>query len=190
MEEMRKDGRLGRAALRAGMHRNTARRYVEAGKLPSELREPRSWRTREDPFTEDWPWIVERLEAAPELEAKALFEHLVTAEPDRYQEGQLRTLQRRIKQWRAEHGPPKEIFLPQQHRPGEALQTDFTRAGELGVTIGGEPLEHLLCQSVLPYSNWQSVVVCGSESMLALGAGVQEAVFRLGLFSDLHKSEI
>jgi hypothetical protein len=74
MEEMRKDGRLGRAALRAGMHRNTARRYVEAGKLPSELREPRSWRTRDDPFTEDWPGIVERLEAAPELEAKALFE--------------------------------------------------------------------------------------------------------------------
>ena len=81
MEEMRKDGRLGRAALRAGMHRNTARRYVEAGELPSELREPRSWRTREDPFTEDWPWIVERLELAPELEAKALFEHLVSAHP-------------------------------------------------------------------------------------------------------------
>jgi hypothetical protein len=189
MEEMRKDGRLGRAALRAGMHRNTARRYVEAGKLPSELREPRSWRTREDPFTEDWPWIVERLEAAPELEAKALFEHLVTAEPDRYQEGQLRTLQRRIKQWRAEHGPPKEIFLPQQHRPGEALQTDFTRAGELGVTIGGEPLEHLLCQSVLPYSNWQSVVVCGSESILALRTGTQEAVFRLGRVTEWHQTD-
>jgi hypothetical protein len=189
MDEMSKQGQLGLAALRAGMHRNTARRYVESGKLPSELRAPRSWRTREDPFAEDWPGIVERLEVAPELEAKALFEHLVAAHPGRYEEGQMRTLQRRVKQWRAEHGPPKEIFLPQEHRSGEALQTDFTWAGELGVTIGGEPFDHLLCQSVLPYSNWQSVVVCGSESMLALRSGIQEAVFRLGRVPEWHQTD-
>jgi len=189
MDEMGKDGRLGRSALRAGMHRNTARRYVALGKLPSELKGPRSWRTREDPFAGDWSWIVERLESAPELEAKALFEHLVATHPGRYQEGQLRTLQRRVKQWRAEYGPPKEILLPQQHRAGEALQTDFTWAGELGVTIGGERFEHLLCQSVLPYSNWQSAVACGSESMLALRAGVQEAVFRLGRVPEWHQTD-
>jgi transposase InsO family protein len=189
MDEMSKHGRVGVAALRAGMHRNTARRYVELGKLPSELSEPRSWRTRPDPFAEDWPGIVALLSAAPELEAKALFEHLMSERPGRYQEGQLRTLQRRIQQWRAEHGPPKEIFLPQEHRPGEALQTDFTWAGELGVRIGGEPFEHLLCQSVLPYSNWQSVVVCRSESMLALRDGVQEAVFRLGRVPEWHQTD-
>jgi transposase InsO family protein len=189
MDEMSKHGRVGVAALRAGMHRNTARRYVELGKLPSELSEPRSWRTRPDPFAEDWPGIVARLEEAPELEAKALFEHLMSERSGRYQEGQLRTLQRRIQQWRAEHGPPKEIFLPQEHRPGEALQTDFTWAGELGVRIGGEAFEHLLCQSVLPYSNWQSVVVCRSESMLALRGGVQEAVFRLGRVPTWHQTD-
>jgi hypothetical protein len=189
MDEMSKHGLLGLAALRAGMHRNTARRYVELGKLPSELSEPRSWRTREDPFVEDWPWVVERLDSAPELEAKALFEHLVGKRPGRYQEGQLRTLQRRIKQWRAEHGPPKEIFLPQRHRPGEALQTDFTWAGELGVTIGGEPFDHLLGQSVLPYSNCQSVVVCGSESLLALRVTIQEAVHRLGRVTEWHQTD-
>jgi hypothetical protein len=189
MDEMSKHGRLGVSAVRTGMHRNTARRYMELGKLPSELKEPRSWRTREDPFAGDWPWIVERLDSAPELEAKALFEHLATVQPGRYQEGQLRTLQRRIKQWRAEHGPPKEIMLPQQHRPGEALQTDFTWAGELGVTIGGEPFDHLLCHSVLPYSNWQSVVVSGSESMLALRVGIQEAVFRLGRVPAWHQTD-
>jgi transposase InsO family protein len=189
MDEMSKHGRVGVAALRAGMHRNTARRYVELGKLPSELSEPRSWRTRPDPFAEDWPGIVALLSAAPELEAKALFEHLMSERPGRYQEGQLRTLQRRIQQWRAEHGPPKEIFLPQEHRPGEALQTDFTWAGELGVRIGGEAFEHLLCQSVLPYSNWQSVVVCRSESMLALRGGVQEAVFRLGRVPTWHQTD-
>jgi len=189
MDEMSKHGQIGVAALRAGMHRNTARRYLEVGKLPSELKAPRTWRTREDPFAEDWAEIVERLEAAPELEAKSLFEDLVRRRPGRYEEGQLRTLQRRVKQWRAESGPPKEIFLPQEHRAGEALQTDFTEGKSLAVRIGGEPFDHLLCQSVLPYSNWQSVVVCRSESMLALRSGVQEAVFRLGRVAEWHQTD-
>jgi hypothetical protein len=189
MDEMSREGRVGVAALRAGMHRNTARRYLTAGKLPSELRTPRTWRTREDAFAEDWPEVVERLEAAPELEAKALFEELVRRRPGHYQEGQLRTFQRRVKRWRAEHGPPREIFLPQVHRPGEAMQTDFTAGSGLRVTIGGERFDHLLCQSVLPASNWQSVVVCGSESMLALRDGVQEAVFRLGRVPEWHQTD-
>jgi transposase InsO family protein len=189
MDEMIRHGGVGVAALRAGMHRNTARRYMEAGKLPSELKAPRTWRTREDPFAEDWEEVAVRLEVAPELEAKALFEDLMARRPGRYEEGQLRSLQRRVKQWRAEHGPPKEIFLPQQHRPGEAMQTDFTWAGGLGVTIGGEAFDHLLCHSVLPYSNWQSVVVSRSESMLALRHGVQEAVFRLGRVPEWHQTD-
>ena len=153
LDEMSEHGRIGLAALRSGMHRNTARKYVEAGKSPSQLKKPRTWRTRKDPFAEDWEEMAERLAAAPELEAKALFEDLMRRRPGRYREGQLRTFQRRVKQWRAEHGPPREIFFPQEHRPGEAMQTDFTRAGALGIRIGGEAFRHLLCQSVLPYSN-------------------------------------
>lgn len=179
-KEMSEHGQLGLAALRSGMHRNTARRYVELGRLPSARKRLRTWRTREDPFAEDWEEVAERLTQAPELEAKALFEYLMDRHPGRYQAGQVRTFQRRVKQWRAECGPPREIFFPQEHRAGEAIQTDFTRAGELGVTLAGEPSEHLLCQSVLPYSNWQSVTVCLSESMLALRRGIQTALFRLG----------
>jgi hypothetical protein len=171
------------------MHRNTARRYLEEGKLPSEGKAPRTWRTRQDPFAEEWPEVAERLEAAPELEAKALFEDLVRRYPGRYQEGQLRTFQRHVKQWRAEYGPPKEILLPQEHRPGEAMQTDFTSGNKLGVTIIGELFEHKLCHSVLPYSNWQSVSVCLSESMLALRAGVQKAVFALGRVPVWHQTD-
>lgn len=189
MKELSKHGEVGMSALRAGMHRNTARRYVELGKLPSELKEPRSWRTREDPFEEDWAEMAGRLEEAPELEAKALFEDLLRRHPGRYEEGQLRTLQRRVKQWRAEYGPAKEIFFPQQHRPGEAMQTDFTWGSSLGVTIGEELFDHLLCHSVLPYSNWQSVVVCRSESMLALRYGVQTAVFRLDGAPEWHQTD-
>jgi hypothetical protein len=189
MDEMSKHGRVGVAALRAGLHRNTARRYLETGKLPSELKQPRTWRTREDPFAADWEEIAGRLAEAPELEARALFEDLMRRQPGRYEEGQLRTFQRRIKQWRAQHGPAREIFLPQQHRAGEAMQTDFTSGSSLGIHIAGERFEHLLCQSVLPYSNWQSVVVCRSESMLALRCGVQQAVFRLGRVPEWHQTD-
>jgi hypothetical protein len=189
MDERGKEVGIGVAALRAGMHRNTARRYLEAGKLPSELTGPRSWRTRPDPFAEDWDSIARRLSEAPELEARVLFEDLMERRPGVYQEGQLRTFQRRVKQWRAEHGPAVEIFLPQQHRPGEALQTDFTWGTSLGIRIFGESFEHLLCHSVLPYSNWQSVTVCRSESMLALRGGVQESLFRLGQVPEWHQTD-
>ena len=69
MEEISKHGRVGRAAMMANMDRKTARKYLSAGKLPSELREPRTWRTRQDPFEQDWPWVEEQLRDAPELEA-------------------------------------------------------------------------------------------------------------------------
>ncbi len=188
-EEMRRHGQLGLAALRSGMHRNTARRYIESGLLPSQRKRARDWRTREDPFGEDWEEIAERLKEAPELEAKALFEDLMRRRPGRYRVGQLRTFQRHVKQWRAESGPPREIFFPQEHRAGEAIQSDFTRAGELKVTILGEPFDHLLGHSVLPYSNWQSVRVCKSESMLALRRVVQKAVFRLGRVPRWHQTD-
>ncbi len=189
MEEYQKQGQVGTAALRAGMHRNTASKYLKAGKLPSTMREPRHWRTRPDPFAEDWAEMADRLADAPELEAKALFDDLLERKPDRYQEGQLRTFQRRVQQWRAQEGPPKEVFFAQQHRPGEAMQTDFTSANELGITIAGEPFEHMLCHSVLPYSNWEWATPCFSESLLALHRGVQASVFRLGRSPESHQTD-
>lgn len=189
MEEIQKHGHVGRAALRAGMDRKTAGKYVRLGKLPSEVTKPRSWRTRSDPFEADWPWIEERLQAAPRLQAKTLFEALQDKWPGRYQQGQLRTLQRRVRRWRAQHGPEREVFFAQQHRPGEAMQTDFTDAASLGVTVNGEALEHLLCHAVLPYSNWEWATVAFSESYLALKRGMQEALFRLGRHPVWHQTD-
>lgn len=180
MTELEKHGEIGKAAMRAGMDRKTARKFRDEGKLPSELKTPSAWRTRDDPFDEDCAYVRERLAQAPELEAKALFEHLCERSEGGYSEGQVRTLQRRLKRWRAQEGPPKEVFFAQQHRPGEALQADFTSGNELEVTIGGERFLHLICQLVLPYSNWQWATVCRSESMMALRRGVQAALFRLG----------
>ena len=190
MEEMEKHGQLGLGAMKSGMHRHTAAKYVAGKKMPSELKKPRKHLTRKDPFEADWESVlVPMLEDAPELEGKALFDWLTERRPEQYAEGQLRTLQRRIRKWRALSGPDKEVFFPQEHRPGEAMQTDFTHGEELGVTIAGEPLPHLLCHAVLPYSNWEWATVCRSESMPALRRGVQAAVFKLGRVPEWHQTD-
>jgi transposase len=140
----------------------------------------RAWRTRTDPLSAVWAEAERRLQAAPELEAKALFEYLQMLFPEPVREGQLRTFQRRVRQWRLEHGPAPEVIFPQTHPPGEVLQLDWTHAQELAITIAGQPLDHRLCQVVLPYSNWQWATRCQSESLLSLRTGLQAALFRLG----------
>lgn len=187
--EMIRCGKVGVAGARAGMSRNTAAKYLATDELPSELRRPRTWRTRPDPFEEVWPAIAAKLQEQPALQAKTLFQELMTTKPGNYHEGQLRTLQRRLKQWRAQEGPNKELFLPQEHRPGEALQTDFTSMNSLGISIAGVPYEHLLCHSVLPYSNWGWGTPCHSESLPALKRGVQAALLRLGRLPEYHQTD-
>jgi len=171
------------------MSENTARKYLATERLPSEMQTPRIWRTREDPFEDDWDEIRQILKEAPGLEAKILFMDLLDRKPEHYQEGQLRTFQRKVKRWRALEGPDKEVFFAQAHRPGEAMQTDFTWALKLGVTIDGEAFTHMLCHSTLPYSNWSSATVCRSESMSALRRGVQTALFRLGRVPHWHQTD-
>jgi hypothetical protein len=189
MEEMTKHGSVGLAAMRAGVDRKTARKYVRSGKLPSELVEPRDWRTHEDAFLEHWPELEKLLKDSPEFEAKTLFEVLLEKYPGRYEEGQLRTLQRRVKAWRAECGPDKDVVLGQLHRPGEAAQTDFTSTPELAITIAGQAFVHLLCVFVLPYSNWRWVSVCLSESLASIRHGVQRALFQLGRVPEWHQTD-
>lgn len=186
MEAYQETGKLSVAALRADLDRKTARKYLEAGALPSEMRREHRWRTRPDPFTADWREAEEMLRGAPELEAKALFEWLCERHEEAYDEGQLRTFQRRVRRWRALSGPPKEVYFPQEHKPGVKMETDFTRMNELKVTIRGEAFPHLLCHSVLTYSNWEWGVVCRSESFLALRKGVQAALMRVGRIPREH----
>ena len=187
--EMTKCGKVGVAAARAGMSRNTATKYLKTDSLPTDEESPRTWRTRKDPFEEDWPEIEARLKRERRLEAKTIFDELLSTQPDRYHAGQLRTLQRRVKQWRAAHGPEKELFFPQEHRPGEAMQTDFTSMNSLAITIAGQPYDHLLCHCVLPHSNWSWGTPCMSESMAAIKKGVQAALIRLGRKPEFHQTD-
>lgn len=189
MEEMSKHGKIGRAAMKADMDRKTARKYVQAGTLPSQMKKERDWRTRTDPFEDVWPKLEQQLRDVPELEAKTLFEQLQSEHPNRFEEGQLRTLQRKIRRWRAEHGPDKDVVLAQRHRPGEAAQSDFTDATELGVIVAGELLVHMLFVLVLPFSNWQWATVCFSESMASLRFGLQRSLFQLGRVPMYHQTD-
>jgi hypothetical protein len=180
---------LAVAAAKAGMDEKTARKYRRAGRLPSQLQPPHHWRTRADPFARVWPEIEPLLERDPSLEAKTIFDHLCRQYPGDFQAGQLRTLQRRLKLWRATKGPPREVFFPQQHRPGHQCQSDFTYMKELGVTIGGLPFDHLFYHLTLTYSNWETGSVCFSESFESLSAGLQQALWELGAVPLEHRSD-
>lgn len=180
---------LSVAAVKSGMSENTARKYLRHRKLPGQMKQERAGRTREDPFEEDWIGVKLKLEVNPGLEAKTLFEWLQQTYPERYGDGQLRTLQRRIKQWRALEGPAKEVFFDQHHKPGELCESDFTHMSGLGITINGSPFSHLIYHFVLTYSNWETGTICFSESFESLSAGLQNALWELGGVPVMHRTD-
>lgn len=188
-KQLERDNNVTHAAMKGDMDRKTARRYRDLGSLPSESHGERTWRTREDPFADDWEEIAAKLKVAGDLDAKTLFEDLVARKPGRYEPGQLRTLQRHVRRWRAQEGGPKNVFFAQNHRPGEAMQTDFTVCDELEITICGVPFPHMLCHPVLPYSNWEWASICHSESLPAMKVGVQEALQHLGGLPKFHQTD-
>lgn len=188
MKEMNEGETLERAALKSGMSENTGRRYRN-GALSKGKRSPRTYRTRVDPFEAVWPRLEAMLEAAPGLEAKTIFERLIERPDASFTEGQLRTLQRKIRRWRAQHGPEKEVMFPQEHRAGEYGQSDFTSMNDLRITIGGEPFDHLVYHFMLPYSRWETGMVCFSESFETLIAGFQRAVAELGRVPHKHRTD-
>jgi len=177
------------AADKAGMSPNTALKYRKAGRLPSQMKQPHLWRSRPDPFASEWAWVVELLLVNHGLEAKTIFDYLQRKKPGHYQDGQLRTLQRRIKQWRATDGPSKEVFFPQIHYPGILCASDFTHMTSLGITIRGELFDHMLYHFVLTYSNWEDVSICYSESFESLSAGLQNAIWTLGSVPHQHRTD-
>lgn len=189
MKHLQQQERLGLAAAKAGMDEKTARRYRQAGQLPSQLAVPHDWRTRPDAFAEVWSQLQEALHLNPGLQAKTLFEDLQRRYPGHFSDGQLRTLQRRVKTWRALEGPGREVFFPQEHSPGVLCQSDFTQMSSLGVTLQGRLFEHLVFHLVLTYSNWETASICFSESFESLSEGLQSALWELGGVPQIHQTD-
>jgi len=189
IEAMSRGKGIEKAALAGGMDIKTARKYLTNGKLPSEMKQAHVWRTRKDPFEETWEDLLPYLQENPRLEAKTLFEHLQEIYPNKYQNGQLRTLQRRIKVWRATEGPSKEVYFPQKHYPGMLGESDFTYMNSLKITIKKELFDHMFYHFVLTYSNWETGNVCFSESYESLSEGMQLAFWKIGGAPAQHRTD-
>jgi hypothetical protein len=180
---------LSIAAVKAGMDEKTARKYRGLKRLPSKVQVEHTWQTRKDPFAKVWAELEEKLGNNPGLQAKTLFEDLQRRYPGEFADGQLRTLQRRVKAWRGLNGPGKEVFFSQKHEPGVLCQSDFTHMDSLGVTIMGQPFDHLMYHFVLTYSNWETGTICFSESFESLAEGLQNALWELGGVPAMHQTD-
>lgn len=177
------------AAAKAGFSTATAYRIEQDPRPPSERAAPRE-RRRPDPLAAIWDSeVVPLLQASPGLRPIAVFEEMRRRHPD-LGAGTRRTLERRIRSWRALHGPEQEVIFRQLHEPGRLGLSDFTDMRDLAITIAGQPLEHRLYHFRLPYSGFEHAhVVLGGESYVALAEGLQNALWALGGAPREHRSD-
>jgi len=180
------------AADAVGISVRSAQR-IDRGSLQPEGQQQRGrhWRTRADPLADVWEAVLlPMLEKAPQLEPQTLLLHLEQAYPGQEWYRRKRTLQRRVEQWRALHGPAREVMFLQQHQPGVLGISDFTLLKGDAITISGQVLEHRLFHFRLPYSGWCHVeVIHGGESFVALSEALQNALAACGGVPAEHRTD-
>ena len=177
------------AAAKAGFSAAAAYRFEKSPGLPSQKKAPRE-RRRLDPLAGVWDSeVVPMLIAAPALRSIAIFDELLRRHPE-LGSGMRRTLERRIRAWRAVNGPDQEVIFRQEHPPGRMGLSDFTDVSDLRVTIAGQPLDCRLYHFRLPFSGFEHAhVVLGGESFVALAEGLQNALWSLGGAPEQHRSD-
>ncbi len=177
------------AAAKASMSKATGHRIAKAPRLPSANKAPRG-RRRRDPLGEVFDAVVvPMLQAAPGLRPIAIFEEVVRRHPE-LGDGIRRTLERRIRAWRAVNGPEQDVIFRQTHEPGRSGLSDFTDMADLGVTVAGIALEHRLYHFRLAYSGFEhDHVILGGESFVALAEGLQNALWTLGGAPLQHRTD-
>lgn len=177
------------AAAKASMSMATAYRIQNDPRLPSTKAQPRE-RRRPDPLSAVFEQeVVPMLAAAPDLRPIAIFDEMIRRHPE-LGAGIRRTLERRIRAWRALHGAEREVIFRQTHEPGRMGLSDFTDMGGFAITVGGAPLEHRLYHFRLVYSGFEHAhVVLGGESFVALAEGLQNALWALGGAPFEHRSD-
>jgi len=180
------------AAARSGLSERTGRRIEHDPRLPSQKTAERPLRRQvADPLGGLWESdILPLLTARPGLRPVTLLEEMQARHPDRDWDRLRRTLERRVRAWRAEHGSECEVIFRQDHPPGQQGLSDFTDMADLGIRIAGEALAHRLYHFVLAYSGWEHAeVVLGGESFTALANGLQNALWALGGAPAEHRSD-
>jgi len=187
--QFRKSDAAAIAAAKAGFSTATAYRLENDPRLPSQKKAPRGSR-RPDPLEDVWDReVVPMLKAAPGLRPIGVFEELRRRHPE-LSPGVRRTLERRIRNWRALHGPEQEVIFRQEHPPGRMGLSDFCDMRDLGVSVAGVPLDHRLYHFRLPFSGFESAhIVLGGESFVALAEGLQNALWTLGGAPQQHRSD-
>lgn len=178
------------SAAKAGISERSGRE-IEQQRRTDPRRKSRRWKTRQDPFEEVWlRELVPLLQNEPNLAPITLLEYLQSKYSGHYPDKLLRTLQRRVKQWRAEFGPAQDVMFRQEHHAGQQGLSDFTTLKGLTVTVRGKPLSHLLYHFRLAYSRWSHMrVVLGGESFTALTESLQDALWRLGGSPLEHRTD-
>jgi hypothetical protein len=177
------------AAARAGFSTATGYRMAQDPRPPSARRPPRE-RRRPDPLAEVFDAdVVPMLTANPGLRPVAILEELLRRHPD-LGAGIRRTLERRIRQWRALHGAEREVIFREVHEPGRMGLSDFTDMSGLGVTVAKAPLPHRLHHFRLAFSGFEhGHVVLQGESFVALAVGLQDALWTLGGVPAEHRTD-
>jgi hypothetical protein len=177
------------SAAKAGISRRTASRIDNGTHRPKRGR-PRDWKTRQDPLDGHWEAeLLPMLEREPRLAPITLFEALQEGYPGEYDD-KLRTVERRVKDWKAQHGKPKEVMFKIQHSPGVMGLSDFTHLKGVTVTVKGQPFQHILYHYRLAFSGWQYVqVIQGGESFVGLSQGLQNALFACGGVPQQHRTD-
>lgn len=180
---------LPAAAAQAGISIATAYRIEHDPRLPSEKKIARA-RRRPDPLAEIFDAeVVPLLQAAPGIRPVAIFDELRRRHTE-FAPGVRRTLERRIRAWRAVNGEEREVIFRQVHEAGRMGQSDFTEMSELGVTVAGVPLDHRLYHFRLVCSGFEHAhVILGGESYVALAEGLQNALWTLGGAPREHRSD-
>lgn len=177
------------AATIAEFSERSAQR-IDAGEHQPDRGAGRDWRTRADPLTAVWLSDLEpMLRKEPRLKPTTLFEYLQEHYPGKYP-NVLRTLQRRVKEWKALNGKSPEVMFELRHDPGVMGISDFTQLKQVTITISGEPFEHLLYHYRLCYSGWQyAQIIEGGESFIALSEGLQNALSASGGSPKQHRTD-
>ncbi len=170
------------AAAAAGISLRSARRW-ENGPLPSQRKTQRAWRTRPDPFEEVWEDIVVPLlerDTDRRLQARSILKELRRRFPGQFPRSLTRTMQRRMRDWRALHGPEKHVVFPQNHPPGREAAFDFTHANELHISIAGLPFDHLLFTLKASCGKGLYAEIAFGETWEAMNQGLQNAMWKAG----------